>query len=140
MAALTERRKTNLVGEPGPVRNYPVKASVKPIAGGIAVLSAGYAAPGTTALNLIAVGMFEQTVDNSSGSNGDKNVDVREGSYKWGNSSAGDAITQADVGKDCYIVDDQTVAKTDGTGTRSRAGKITKVESDGVTVLMGLNV
>jgi hypothetical protein len=138
--ALSARRTTILVGEPGPVRHYPVKANVKPIAGGLAVLSAGYAAPGTTALNLIALGMFEATVDNTGGANGALSVDVREGSYKWKNSAAGDQITQADVGKDVFIVDDETVAKTDGGGTRSRAGKCTKVDTEGVTVLMGLNV
>ena len=33
-----------------------------------------------------------------------------------------DAIAQADVGKVCFIVDDQTVAKTNGGNTRSPAG------------------
>ncbi|MFB0515162.1 MAG: hypothetical protein ACETWG_00985, partial [Candidatus Neomarinimicrobiota bacterium] len=36
-----------------------------------------------------------------------------------------------------YIVDDQTVAKTDGTGTRSPAGFIEDVDSNGVWVLVG---
>lgn len=31
-----------------------------------------------------------------------------------------------------YIVDDQTVAATDGTGTRSAAGRIVLIEWDGV--------
>ena len=45
-----------------------------------------------------------------------------------------DAITLADVGSDCYIVDDQTVAKTNGTNTRSVAGKVFDVDADGVWV------
>ena len=44
---------------------------------------------------------------------------------------------QADVGADCYIVDDQTVAKTNGTNTRSVAGKIIAVDADGVWVKLG---
>ena len=48
--------------------------------------------------------------------------------------TAADAITLADIGKDCFIVDDQTVAKTDGAGTRSRAGRVFDVDADGVWV------
>ena len=39
-----------------------------------------------------------------------------------------------DIGSDCYIVDDQTVAKTSGTNTRSVAGKVFDVDADGVWV------
>ena len=42
-----------------------------------------------------------------------------------------DLIAQADAGSDCYIVDDQTVAKTSGTNTRSRAGIVLAVDADG---------
>jgi len=38
------------------------------------------------------------------------------------------------LGKTCYIVDDETVAKTNGTNTRSAAGTVVGVESDGVWV------
>ena len=135
MAALSAARNTP--ERAGGVVGYPVKASVKPIQGGIAVLNAGYAAPGTTALNLVAIGRFEETVDNSAGSNGDVSVQVKRGTFKFGNSSAGDLIAQADVGADCYIVDDQTVAKTNGSNTRSVAGKIIAVDADGVWVKIG---
>ena len=135
MTALTAARNTP--ERAGDVVGYPVKASVKPILGGIAVLNAGYAAPGTTATGLIAIGRFEETVDNTAGSNGDVSVQVKRGTFKFGNSSAGDLIAQADVGADCYIVDDQTVAKTNGTNTRSVAGKIIAVDADGVWVKLG---
>lgn len=135
MAALTTARNTP--ERAGDVVGYPVKASVKTIQGGIAVLNAGYAAPGTTALNLVAVGRFEATVDNSAGANGAEVVEVKRGTFKFGNSAAGDLIAQADVGADCYIVDDQTVAKTNGTNTRSVAGKIIAVDADGVWVKIG---
>ena len=135
MAALTAARNTP--ERTGDVLGNPVKASVKPIQGGIAVLNAGYAAPGTAATGLIAVGRFEETVDNSSGSNGDVSALVRRGTFKFGNSASADQIAQADVGADCYIVDDQTVAKTSATNTRSVAGKIIAVDSDGVWVKIG---
>lgn len=135
MTALAAARNTP--ERAGDVVGYPVKASVKPIQGGIAVLNAGYAAPGTTAAGLIAVGRFEETVDNTSGANGAVSVQVKRGTFKFGNSSAGDLIAQADVGADCYIVDDQTVAKTNGSSTRSVAGKIIAVDADGVWVKIG---
>ena len=55
-------------------------------------------------------------------------------STKW---FAGNEFTAADIQKDCYIVDDQTVAKTSGTNTRSVAGKVIEVEADGVFVRVG---
>ena len=64
-------------------------------------------------------------------------MQVKRGTFKYGNSSAGDLIAQADVGADCYIVDDQTVAKTNGSSTRSVAGKIIAVDADGVWVKIG---
>ncbi|CUH67985.1 hypothetical protein TG4357_03322 [Thalassovita gelatinovora] len=50
------------------------------------------------------------------------------------NSAAADEITIADIGNKAYAVDDQTVAKTDGTATRSPAGIIDDVDANGVWV------
>jgi hypothetical protein len=137
MAALTAARAhTPRLGDSAFIDLWklPVKASTKIWAGSLVVIDAGYAAPATTALGKIVVGRAEQTVDNSSGSAGAKVIEVRRGTFKWNNSASGDLIAQADVGKICYAVDDQTVAKTDATGTRSPAGIIMQVESDGVLV------
>jgi len=46
-------------------------------------------------------------------------------------------IAAAEIGTYCYIVDDQTVAKTDGTATRSSAGKVFDVDAQGVWVEIG---
>ncbi len=135
MAALTAARNTP--ERAGNVLGYPVKAAVKPFQGGIAVLSGGYAAPGTVATGLIAIGRFEESVDNSAGAAGAVSVQVKRGTFKFANSAAGDLIAQADVGADCYIADDQTVAKTSATNTRSIAGKIVAVDADGVWVMIG---
>jgi len=59
---------------------------------------------------------------------------VQPGIHRWENSAAGDAITKAEIGDRCYIVDDQTVAKTDGSSTRSPAGIVVAVDSLGVWV------
>jgi len=113
----------------------PVAASVKCYAGGIAVANAsGYAAPGSTAATLTYLGRFNETVDNTGGQNGDQHVLVRRGkAFKWKNSGT-DPVTQASLGKACYIVDDETVAATNGTNTRSAAGIVVGVEADGVWV------
>jgi len=142
MAALSAPRNTQKRSGGLEFNNedYPVAASVKCQQGGIAVLAAGYVKPGVTATGLIAVGRFEDEVDNTSGAAGAKKAVVKGGRFKFANSSAGDLIAQADVGADCYIVDDQTVAKTNGGSTRSRAGKIVAVDSDGVWVQMALGL
>lgn len=49
-------------------------------------------------------------------------------------NAAGDLIVQADVGMVCFILNDQTVAKTDGTGTWSRAGIVDGMIRTGVRV------
>jgi hypothetical protein len=60
--------------------------------------------------------------------------------FRWENSANADLITQAEVGTDCYIVDDQTVAKTSATNTRSKAGRVVSVDDAGVWVATGLAV
>lgn len=138
MTALSAERNTK--ERIGDVIGLPVKANTKCYLGGLAVIDAGYAAPGRTATALVAAGRFEETVDNTGGAAGDKTALVKRGIYKFANSAAGDLIAQADVGADCYVVDDQTVAKTSATNTRSRAGKIVAVDNDGVWVQLGLGV
>lgn len=113
----------------------PVATAVKIYGGAlVAANAAGYATPGATATTLTYLGRAESQVDNTAGANGAKTVNVRRGkAFKFKNSGA-DAVTQAELGKVCYIVDDETVAKTNGTATRSAAGIVLGVESDGVWV------
>jgi hypothetical protein len=100
----------------------------------VCVAATGYATKGAVATTLRAAGRALATIDNSAGNAGDLNIDVERGIFKFENSAAGDQITLADYGKDVYIVDDQTVAKTDGGATRSIAGKVRGVDADGVWV------
>lgn len=119
----------------GEVIVVPVAASAEIFGGSMVVANAtGYGAPGSTATTLTYLGRAENYVDNTSGSDGDKNVNVRRGkAFKWKNSGS-DAVDQSSLGKTCYIEDDETVAKTDGTGTRSAAGTVVRLDSDGVWV------
>ena len=130
---LTSDRNTNMKdGEQVPV---PVAAGAKCFAGGLAVANAtGFAAPGSTALNLTYLGRFDEFVDNTSGVDGEKVVRVRrKRAFKWKNSGTG-PVSQASLGKVCYVQDDETVAATNGTGTRSAAGIVVGIDSDGVWV------
>jgi hypothetical protein len=47
----------------------------------------------------------------------------------FANSASTDTITQTEVGSNCYIVDDQTVAKTSNSSARSIAGRVFKVDT-----------
>lgn len=110
-------------------------AAAKILAGTIVCLNAqGYATPGATSTTLKADGVAQETIDNSTGAAGDQTIRIVKGAHRFKNSAAGDAITIADIGNDCYVVDNQTVAKTNGTNTRSVAGKITDVDALGVWV------
>lgn len=134
MTAATKDRDLREVD--GRRRAYPVATNTKGYAGTIAVLNAtGYCLSGTTAATLKCVGIFDAAWDNTGGANGAFTVEPKIGVYgPFANSSAGDAIAAVDVGADCYIVDDQTVAKTSNSSTRSVAGKVWQVDSEGVWV------
>lgn len=122
------------------IHDFPMKGGVKIFSGALVALNAGYAAPGATATGRIVVGVAQQTVDNTAGADGAKRVRVFAGVFQLKNSSAGDLIAQADVGADCFMVDDETVAKTNGGSTRSRAGKVIAVDSGGVWVQLGIGL
>jgi len=139
MALSAARNTKAMAGGPNPeILSLPVKANTKVYAGSLVVIDAGYAAPGRAATGLIAVGRAEETVDNTGGAAGAKSVNVRQGVFPWANSADTDAIAQAQVGSTVYIVDDQTVAKTDGSSARSAAGKVIQVDTDGVWVKTNL--
>lgn len=135
MALSASRNTKERVGD---ISAVPVKGNTTCYQGGLAVIDAGYAAPGRTATGLVAAGRFEETA--AAVAAGDASVRIKRGTFKFGNSASTDAIAQADVGADCYIVDDATVAKTNGSNTRSRAGIIVAVDDDGVWVQVGLGL
>lgn len=116
----------------------PVKANTKIFAGTVVVLdAAGNAQPAAAAVGLVVRGLAMEIVDNTGGVAGAQMVESRPGTYRLANSAAADAITRAEIGDDCFLVDDQTVAKTNGGATRSVAGKIMDVDSVGVWVRLG---
>ncbi len=94
--------------------------------------AAGHATPGATATTLTALGVAEESVTGA-GVAGVAKVRIKRGTFLFKNK-ADDLVTSAEIGKPCYVVEDETVAKTDGTGTRSKAGIVHDVEDSGVWV------
>lgn len=114
--------------------SYGVEADAVIYHGALVVLHDGYARQGGTATDYIAAGIAKKSVDASGLSSGDEVIEVEEGTFLFENSEGGDEITITEIGKVCFIVDDQTVAKTSGTNTRSVAGYVRDVTDDGVFV------
>jgi len=100
--------------------------------GAIVVVDAGYANKATTKIGVKFAGIAEEAVDNTGGANGDKTINVRRERVFFAKNSVGDPIAQADLFNQCYLEDDETVAKTNGGNTRSLAGRIIQVDSNGV--------
>ncbi len=134
MPALTAERDTQRRN--GDQAAYPVAAATKIWAGSIVCVSTAtpFATKGITATTLRAVGVAEETADNTTGAAGAVAVKVRRTGWHRFTNFATDLIALIDVGADCYIVDDQTVAKTSGGATRSIAGVVRDVEAAGVWV------
>lgn len=133
MTALTADRNTPM--KDSEVLILSVGANVRIYGGALVALNAtGYVVPGAVTTTLTYIGRAEQSISNIGGADGGQSVAVRrKKAFKFSNHAA-DLVTQADMGKVCYIVDDQTVAKTNGTNTRSAAGKVVGIDVDGVWI------
>ena len=142
MTALTKSRPTPRLE--GRRYSFPVAADVLIVSGAmIGVTSTGFAKGAITATGLRIVGISsldpaEGYVDNRDGAEGAKKVTVYAGIYGFKNSSDADLITAAQLGQTVYAVDDQTVAKTSGGGTRSPAGAVRMIEDGLVYVDLGM--
>ena len=128
MSALTSERNTTQ--QRGETRVEPLAAAVKVWKGGILMRNAaGFVTKAAPAAGCIGLGRAEATADNGAGLAGAVSVEYRAGVFGFANSGGPDAIARADIGKLCYIVDDQTVAKTNGTATRSPAGIVDSIDA-----------
>ena len=95
--------------------------------------ASGNLRPGAVPTGCIGVGRAEEAVDNTGGAAGDLTVKWRAGVFLMANAS-GDLVAAGDEDAACFIADDQTVAATDGSGTRSKAGAVDEVTGEGVWV------
>jgi hypothetical protein len=114
--------------------SWPVKAATKIYARSLVMraLAAGnYAQPGADTATMMFAGVAIEQADNSSGLAAAIRVPVyRKGQFKFAFSGT---ATYADIGKMCYLIDDQTVGLvgTASTGT-VWCGRIVDVESASV--------
>ncbi|GGG30951.1 hypothetical protein GCM10010964_18620 [Caldovatus sediminis] len=127
MTALSRDRNTP--ERSGHTYTFPVKAGETIWRGALVMLEAGEAVAGRTATGLVAAGRAETGTAEDPG-----RVTVRRGVFRFANAGGGDAVTDADYGAAVYCVDDQTVARTSGGGTRSAAGICRGVDAAGVWV------
>lgn len=136
MTALVTERTTDYYG-PYPVRRtIPMRAAAKVFKGGmVATDVAGLAmAAGLGAAGSVRVrGIAQATFDNSSGAASAIKCEVQTGVWAIPNHGT-DTITQADVGNDCFVADDQTVARTSAGGTRIVAGRVEAIDGNYVRV------
>ena len=130
---LTTDRNTE--SRDGEFFEFPVAADVRVFAGGMVALNADGDAVGAAASSdHVVVGRAEESVNNLGGAAGDVSVRVRRGVFLYANSTAADEIVRTDINATAYVVDVETLAKTNGTGTRPAAGTILDVEERGVWV------
>lgn len=104
----------------------------------VAINQAGNLVPASADASLHVVGVSEEKIDNSAGAAGDLTGTPRRGVFYFTNSATTDAVSDADIGRPCYVVDDNTVARTSNGGARPAAGIVAGVDSFGVAVEVGL--
>src|SRR5262249_18986773 len=122
----------------------PLAAGVKAFKGAAAVLDTqsgsqtqGFYLPAKVAQGLVPRGRFNETVDNTGGTNGAKMIEVifhRKFEVIWWNNDTAAPVTAAQRGSDCYFADDQTVS-SDNSG-RSAAGPVFDIDSSSKFVLV----
>ncbi len=123
MAALTKARNTPEMADGGRMRVYPVEANSNIFLGGMAALNAaGNAVPAsatTTVANALKVvgraeymkdGVPGQNALNNPGAAGAISITVRKGVFMYASDGS---VGAAQVGLNCFAVDDNTVAATD---------------------------
>jgi hypothetical protein len=136
MAAATKDRNTKMKASPsrrkGPV---DMAATTKAYGGTLGVMDAGVAKPATVALGLHAAGIFDEQYDNSAGAAGDVKAVLKTGVHLLANHGT-QTLVAADIGKPCFIYDDQTVGKMSAT-CGGIAGIVEEITSDGVYVRVG---
>jgi hypothetical protein len=138
MVALTASRRTP--EREGTRFNFPAAAAAVIWKGGmVAINTAGDAVRASASATLRVVGVAQETVDNTVGAAGALRVPVKSGIFRFDNSTAGEAVTEANaLGRPVYVVFDNQVSLTDNAGVRPVAGICVGVDDDGVWVALGV--
>lgn len=127
--ALTTDRDT-------PARNGGFSRMSRTVAAGVTVHAGSMvgqlavsatAAPMGTNVNMTSLGRAEMPAPAGA------SLVISRGVFRFDNSGS-DPVTLADYGKTVYAVDDHTVARTNGGGTRAAAGTVRDVDAQGVWI------
>jgi len=125
MSQLTSPRDTReLLGK----FTYEREAAGTIYAGALVAQNAdGKAVTASDAASLIVLGRAENSAVSG------ETVRIASGAYLYENGTSGEALTAADIGGVCFVVDDQTVGKVGGSHNVV-AGVVLDVTDDGVAV------
>lgn len=132
MTALAANRRTEFLEIGGRRwRTFPVAADAIIFAGAlVAINTSGYLVPASAVPTKKVVGIACTELNTTGLADGLKELEVDHGIALLGNSSAGEALTKANVEDTCYVADDQTVAKTDGGVAQVTTGTIVYSNGD----------
>ena len=109
----------------GELMPIPLLAAAVILQGTFAVVDGtghGIASDDVGGADQICLGIWDHSAENT-GANGDLLGLVHRNKQFLVRNSTVDPVTQADFGIQVYVEDNQTIAKTDGTATRSLAGR-----------------
>lgn len=101
----------------------------------VALTPAGYLTNASADASQRVIGVCEAEADNTAGASGDISAVPQRGLYYFANSGTTDAITDGDIGRSCYVVDNNTVARTSSYGARPVAGRIAGVDPAGLVIV-----
>lgn len=114
----------------------PLAAAVHVYQGALVALNqAGTLVPASADPTLFVVGVSEEEKDNTNGAASALSTVPRRGTFPFTNSASTDAITGADVGRPCFVVDDTTVARTNPIGLRPVAGTVAGIDASGAVLV-----
>jgi hypothetical protein len=133
MAALTKDvpRRTKGMSK---LQAYKVAANAVIFKGAIVCTNAsGFLAPAADTANFNCVGIATEAADNTGGANGDLEILVYRG-VAYVATTGGSAVTQAHVGLDAVVLDDNTVVLAAGATNDINAGEIMAVDSYGIAI------
>lgn len=110
--------------------SQPVAGEETVYAGTVATTRSGYLVdPTTPAVATDKVwGLIHKQTTNPSTTDGAVMCDIETGTFYLACAGSSDALTQADIGAVVYLVDNQTIGKTNGSSSRPEAGTLVNID------------